>query len=156
MPRIRSENSKIKYRYRNERRIILRKNLFALAAWNASRPGQKESASKQLLVIAGQRINVVSGLLFLPPMLVRARRLFQNLSLNIAGDRHRDSPWDCCGGRGDGFLEILQTLRKSRRSRKRESSILCVYQFRSYTARNIWVFQCVQLRETLRSSLNNR
>lgn len=54
--------------------------------------GQKDSAPKQLLVIAGQRINVVSGLLFLPPTLVRARRLSRNLSLNIAGDRRRDSP----------------------------------------------------------------
>lgn len=51
--------------------------------------GQKESAPEQLLVIAGQRINVVSGLLFLPPTTfsrqVCARRTFRNLSLNIAG-----------------------------------------------------------------------
>lgn len=41
---------------------------------------------------------------------------FRNLSLNIAGDRPRDSRWDCCGGDSDVFFEILQTSGKSRHS----------------------------------------
>lgn len=153
MPRIRSENSKIKYRYRNERRIILRKNLFALAAWNASR--QKESAPKQLLVIAGQRINVVSGLLFLPPMLVCAVcfKIYRLISPAIVAATVREivaagevtgslkycKHWENCDARGNGRARSYVSTNFDR------------------THPGIFEsFNAYKLRETLRSSLNNR
>lgn len=149
VPRMRSENSKIKYRYREENCSPEKSFRYCV---EKDRNRNKRIAPKQLLVIARQRINVVSGLLFLPSTLVRARCLFRNLSLNIASDRREI----VAAGEVTGPLKYCKHWEnRDARGNGRGRSYVSTIPIR-ILPKNIESFNAYKLREALRRSLNNR